>query len=127
MEVPMSKILLVIGSLFGFIAVAAGAFGAHTLRETLSPEALGLLQTGVRYQMYHAFALIVAGWALDKYERREFVKSGWAFVAGIALFSGSLYIAGLSGLSWIGAITPFGGVAFLAGWLYLTKGFWNLR
>ncbi|GJQ20914.1 MAG: membrane protein [Bacteroidia bacterium] len=123
----MSKLFMVIGSLFGFLAVAAGAFGAHTLRESLSPEAVSILQTGVRYQMYHAFALLVAGWALDKYERREFVKSGWAFVAGIALFSGSLYILGLTGARWVGLITPAGGVAFLTGWLYLARGFWRLR
>ncbi|MBI4417963.1 MAG: DUF423 domain-containing protein [Ignavibacteriales bacterium] len=123
----MSKTLLVIGSIFGFIGVIMGAFGAHTLRDSLTPEALNVLQTGVRYQMYHAFALIVAGWALDKYERREFVKSGWAFVAGIALFSGSLYIVGLTDARWLGLITPLGGLAFLAGWFYLAKGFWNLR
>lgn len=123
----MSKTLLVIGSIFGFIGVIMGAFGAHTLRDSLTPEALNVLQTGVRYQMYHAFALIVAGWALDKYERREFVKSGWAFVAGIALFSGSLYIVGLTDARWLGLITPLGGLAFLTGWFYLAKGFWNLR
>lgn len=123
----MSKILLVTGSVLGFLGVVMGAFGAHTLRETLSAEELNILQTGVRYHMYHAFALIVAGWALEQYERREFVKSGWAFVTGIALFSGSLYLLGLTGIRSLGMITPLGGLAFLVGWFYLAKGFWKLR
>lgn len=123
----MSKILLVTGSVLGFLGVVMGAFGAHTLRETLSAEELDIMQTGVRYHMYHAFALIVAGWALEQYERREFVKSGWGFLTGIALFSGSLYLVGLTGMRSLGMITPLGGLAFLVGWFYLAKGFWKLR
>lgn len=123
----MSKIFLVIGSVLSFLGVAAGAFGAHGLRESLSMESLHTFEVAVRYQMYHSFALLVAGWALDKYERRQFVKAGWLFLAGVALFSGSLYLFILTGAEWLGALTPFGGLAFLAGWFFLAKGFWKLR
>ncbi|MEX2115282.1 MAG: DUF423 domain-containing protein [Bacteroidota bacterium] len=123
----MSKLFLVIGSLLALTGVAAGAFGAHTLRDVLSIERLEVFHTAVRYQMYHAFALFVAGWALDKYERRQFVKAGWMFLAGVALFSGSLYILVATEVRWLGAVTPVGGMAFLAGWFFLAKGFWKLR
>ena len=123
----MSKLFLVIACILSLLGVAAGAFGAHLLRESLSMDMLNTFQTAVRYQMYHSFALIVAGWALDKYERRQFVKAGWMFLAGVALFSGSLYILVLTGSTWLGAVTPVGGMAFLAGWFFLAKGFWKLR
>ena len=123
----MSKVFLVMGSILSLIGVAAGAFGAHGLRESLSSESLHTFEIAVRYQMYHSFALIVAGWALDKYERRQFVKAGWLFLSGVALFSGSLYILVLTGAKWLGAVTPFGGLAFLTGWFFLAKGFWKLR
>ncbi|HEX9614912.1 MAG TPA: DUF423 domain-containing protein [Bacteroidota bacterium] len=123
----MSKVFLVMGSILSLIGVAAGAFGAHGLRESLSSESLHTFEIAVRYQMYHSFALIVAGWALDKYERRQFVKAGWLFLSGVALFSGSLYILVLTGAKWLGAVTPFGGWAFLTGWFFLAKGFWKLR
>jgi uncharacterized membrane protein YgdD (TMEM256/DUF423 family) len=123
----MSKLFLVLGSLLSLLGVAIGAFGAHLLRENLTMEMLNTFQTAVRYQMYHSFALIVAGWALDKYERRQFVKAGWLFFAGVALFSGSLYILVLTETKWLGAVTPIGGAAFLGGWFFLAKGFWKLR
>ena len=123
----MSKLFLVLGSVLSLIGVAAGAFGAHGLRESLGAESLHTFEIAVRYQMYHSFALLVAGWALDKYERRQFVKAGWLFLSGVALFSGSLYILVLAGVKWLGAVTPFGGLAFLTGWFFLAKGFWKLR
>ena len=77
--------------------------------------------------MYHAFALGAAGWALKKYELRQFMMAGWAFVAGVALFSGSLYIVALTGMHWMGMVTPVGGVALLAGWFFMGAGFWRLQ
>lgn len=122
-----SRTFLVTGSVLGFLGVVMGAFGAHALREVLSAEELGIVQTGIRYQMYHAFALLAAGWALGQYRRREFATSGWAFAAGVALFSGSLYLLTWTGIRSLGMITPLGGAAFLVGWFFLAKGFWNLR
>ena len=83
---------------------------------------LAAFETGVRYQMYHAFALFAAAWGWARWHSRAFVFAGWLFVAGIAVFSGSLYVLALTGLRWLGAITPLGGLAFLAGWLCLTWG-----
>ena len=114
-----------LGSAGAFLGVAFGAFGAHALKSTLSPEMLGIFETGVRYQMYHSFALFVAGWAYEKNQRNHFLRAGWSFTAGILLFSGSLYLLALTGINAFGAVTPFGGVAFLAGWLSLAAGFWK--
>jgi uncharacterized membrane protein YgdD (TMEM256/DUF423 family) len=108
-----------LGALSGLLAVAAGAFGAHALRTRLSPELLAVFETGARYQMYHAFALIAVAWAATRWPGALVNWSGWLFVAGTLLFSGSLYALALSGVRWLGAITPFGGAAFLAGWLCL--------
>lgn len=97
--------------------MAAGAFGAHALREQISPELLVVFETGIRYQMYHALALIgVAGLVQLLPSERLLVKSGWLFVLGIVLFTGSLSSLSLTGLRWWGMITPFGGLAFLIGW-----------
>jgi uncharacterized membrane protein YgdD (TMEM256/DUF423 family) len=115
----MERIFLAIGAISAFVAVAAGAFGAHGLKNRLSPEMLTVFETGVRYQMYHAFALIVAAWAQTRWPGTFLTTSGWLFIAGTVLFSGSLYLLSLTGLRWLGAITPLGGLAFLAGWLCL--------
>jgi uncharacterized membrane protein YgdD (TMEM256/DUF423 family) len=115
----MERIFLAIGAISAFVAVAAGAFGAHGLKNRLSPDMLAVFETGVRYQMYHAFALIVAAWAQTRWPGTLTTTSGWFFIAGTVLFSGSLYLLSLSGLRWLGAITPLGGLAFLAGWLCL--------
>lgn len=111
----------------GFLGVALGAFGAHALRARSSPEMLAVFETGVRYQMYHAFAMFAAAWALARWPRRVFGVAGCLFLAGIVVFSGSLYALALTGTRWLGAITPVGGVAFLAGWLCLAWGAWNAR
>lgn len=115
----MNRLFIVAGALSAFIAVAAGAFGAHALRSRLSGEMLATFETGVRYQMYHAFALIVAGWAVTRWPGAMATASGWLFLTGTVLFSGSLYILALTGARFFGAATPFGGLGFLGGWLCL--------
>lgn len=110
---------LVAGALFGLTAVAAGAFGAHGLRARLDPQMLAVFETGVRYQMYHALALIACAFAAAHWPGRLWRPAAAAFVVGIVLFSGSLYALALSGLRSIGWITPIGGLAFLIGWLML--------
>jgi uncharacterized membrane protein YgdD (TMEM256/DUF423 family) len=111
----------------GFLGVAFGAFGAHALRAKLSPEMLAVFETGVRYQMYHAFATLAAAWACARWPRRMFGVAGALFLTGIVLFSGSLYLLALTGERWPGAITPFGGLSFLAGWALLVAGAWRAR
>ncbi|HEX8140445.1 MAG TPA: DUF423 domain-containing protein [Pyrinomonadaceae bacterium] len=121
----MDRVFLTLGALSAFIAVAAGAFGAHGLKSRLSAEMLNTFEVGVRYQMYHAFALIVVAWAQSRWPTPQLTASGWLFIAGTLLFSGSLYALSLSGLKWLGAITPLGGLAFLAGWLCLAWAAWK--
>ena len=112
------------GGLFAFLAVGIGAFGAHVLQHRLSPEMLNVFEIGARYQMYHALALLAVGWAVGQWPNRYVAGSGWLFIGGIAFFSGSLYLLALSGATWWGAVAPFGGAAFLAGWLSLV---WGVR
>ncbi len=121
----MAKIFFIFGCVFSFLGVAFGAFGAHALREKLSPDMLQVFEVGVRYQMYHAFALFVVAWALHTWNIPGAAASGWWFVAGIILFSGSLYALALSDIRWLGAVTPFGGLSFLAGWLLLAWSIWK--
>jgi uncharacterized membrane protein YgdD (TMEM256/DUF423 family) len=106
----------------GFLGVALGAFGAHALKSTLAPDMLAVFETGVRYQMYHAFALFATAWAWHRWPARMFVIAGCLFAAGMVVFSGSLYALALTGVRMVGAITPVGGLAFLAGWLCLIIG-----
>ena len=106
----------------GFLGVGLGAFGAHGLRARLSPEMLAVFETGVRYQMYHVFAMLAAAWAFAHWQRREFVFAGWSFILGIVIFSGSLYALAFTNIHWLGAVTPIGGLLLLAGWLCLTWG-----
>jgi len=113
------RLLFFLGSLFAGLGVALGAFAAHGLRNSLSANDLTTFEVGVRYQMYHAFALLAAAWAAARWEGGAVVTAGWFFVAGIVLFSGSLYLLVLTGPRWLGAITPIGGVAFLVGWALL--------
>jgi uncharacterized membrane protein YgdD (TMEM256/DUF423 family) len=115
----MDRRFFVLGALSGFVAVAAGAFGAHALRARLDPGALAVFETGARYQMYHALGLLAVGWAAARWPGPWAGRAGWLFVAGTLLFSGSLYALALSGVRWLGAVTPLGGVAFLAGWICL--------
>src|SRR5690606_5635952 len=102
-----------------FIAVGAGAFGAHALRARLAPDMLAVFETAARYQMYHALALLAVAWIAARWPGTAAMYAGWLFVAGTVVFSGSLYLMALTGARWLGAITPLGGAAFLAGWLAL--------
>ncbi len=113
------RVFAVLGAASAFLAVAAGAFGAHSLKARLTAEALVTFETAARYQMYHALALLAAAWAVTKWPGGLASSAGWLFVLGTVLFSGSLYALALGGARWLGAITPLGGVAFLAGWLCL--------
>jgi uncharacterized membrane protein YgdD (TMEM256/DUF423 family) len=112
----MDRTFLLVGALAGFVGVAFGAFGAHALRSRVSPEMLAVFETGVRYQMYHAFAVLVVALAAARLDGWLIRGAGWAFTAGIVLFSGSLYALALTGVTILGAITPIGGLAFLVGW-----------
>jgi uncharacterized membrane protein YgdD (TMEM256/DUF423 family) len=115
----VDRTFLLIGALAGFTGVALGAFGAHALRTRLSPEMLAVFETGVRYQIYHALAVIATGLIVARSGGWLIVTAGWLFAAGIVLFSGSLYLLAFTGVTVLGAITPIGGVAFLLGWACL--------
>ena len=116
----MDRTFLLIGAVLGFLGVVFGAFGAHALRSRLSPEMLAVFETGVRYQMYHAFAVLIVAAGIGRIgPARLLVVAGWLFFAGVVLFSGSLYVLALSRVSALGAVTPLGGLLFLAGWLCL--------
>ncbi len=117
--------LIFLASVFGLIAVAAGAFGSHGLKGRLSPEMLDVFEIAVRYQMYHALAQFAAAWVAQHSGQSAAVWSGWLFAAGIVIFSGSLYILSLTGVRWLGAVTPLGGLAFLAGWGCLAWAAWK--
>jgi len=121
----MDRIFFLLGGLSGMIAVAAGAFGAHSLRDHLSADLLAIFETGARYQMYHALALLLTAWAATRWPGSLTLVAGWLFVAGTLIFSGSLYALSLSGARWLGAVTPLGGVAFIAGWLCLALAAWR--
>ena len=116
----MPAVFVAIAAINGFLAVALGAFAAHGLRARLPEDLLAVFQTGVQYHMYHALALFGVGLLCMQYGESTLLRaSGCAFVVGIVIFSGSLYILSLSGIRWLGAITPIGGIAFLTGWLLL--------
>jgi uncharacterized membrane protein YgdD (TMEM256/DUF423 family) len=115
----------VTGSVAGLVAVAAGAFGAHGLQGRLSPRMLEVFDVAVRYQLIHALALLAAAWAAERARDRWAAWSGRLFLAGILLFSGSLYGLSLADLRWLGPVTPVGGVAFLAGWVFLAAAFFR--
>lgn len=107
----------VAGAVSAAIAVAAGAFGAHALRARVDARALEVWETAARYQMYHALALLAVAWLAERNPAsRALPLAGWAFIAGTVVFSGSLYLMTLTGMTWLGAITPLGGVGFLVGW-----------
>jgi len=108
-----------LGALLAALAVGLGAFGAHGLRSRVDAPMLAVFETAVRYQMYHALALLAVGWASTRGTTTLINASGWAFAAGIVLFSGSLYLIVAGAPRWLGAITPLGGLAFIAGWLLL--------
>lgn len=115
----MDRTFLALGAISAALSVAAGAFGAHALRERLPPDLLAVFETGARYEMYHALGLVAVAWAAGRWPGGAAAAAGWLFVAGTLLFSGSLYALTLSGVRALGAITPLGGLAFLAGWIAL--------
>jgi uncharacterized membrane protein YgdD (TMEM256/DUF423 family) len=120
----------VLGAVFGFLGVAAGAFGAHALRARLSADLLQVFETGARYQLIHALALVGVALAGERFAGRALVTAGWMFVAGIPLFSFSLYALALTGNRLWGAVTPLGGLCFLVGWAALAVAFggqWGAR
>ena len=112
-----TKLFLVVGAIAALLAVAFGAFGAHALKTRIAPELMPVYRTGVEYHFYHALGLMLVGLAAFHLPESVYLRSaGWAMLAGIVLFSGSLYLLALTGLAWLGAITPFGGTAFIAAW-----------
>ena len=121
----MERRFLGLGALSACIAVGAGAFGAHALRDAVTADRLAAWETAARYQMYHALALLVVAYLAGQKTAGPARLSGWLFVAGTILFSGSLYALTLTGITLLGAVTPLGGVAFLAGWLVLAWGVWR--
>lgn len=121
----MNKTFLVIAALLGAVSVVLGAFGAHGLKSRMAPDAFEIFETGVKYQFYHVFALIVVAFASQYLPGSLITWSGRLFIAGIFLFSGSLYLlsyfkmGGNSQMNWLGAVTPFGGLCFITGWILL--------
>lgn len=119
--------LLIVGAFLGGLGVAIGAFGAHSLRPLLSPDMAQIFETGVRYHMYHVVGVLTAGWGMVMTPHARFRQAGYAFTAGIIVFSGSLYAMALSGMQWLGILTPFGGTLLLIGWVLLLLGFWAVN
>lgn len=127
MALPMAKLFITLASLSGMLAVAFGAFGAHALKSRLDDYALGVFQTAVQYHFYHSLALLAVGiLALSQPQTAMLKSSGWLFCIGIIIFCGSLYLLSISGVRWLGAITPLGGLAFIAGWACLAATGWKL-
>ncbi|MDC0714596.1 DUF423 domain-containing protein [Stigmatella sp. ncwal1] len=121
----MMRMWIVLGAANAFLSVAAGAFGAHALKARLSQDLLAIFETGARYHMYHALGLLAVGLLAQSRPSALLSGAGWAMLAGIVLFSGSLYALALSGVRALGAITPLGGVGFLVGWALLALGAWR--
>src|SRR3954471_2222527 len=116
----MEKTFLLLAGILGALAVALGAFGAHALEGRLSEALLNTYEVGVRYHFYHVLALLGVVAVINRWpDSGVAVAAGWLFVIGIVIFSGSLYLLAFTGVRWLGAITPIGGVAFIAGWLCL--------
>jgi uncharacterized membrane protein YgdD (TMEM256/DUF423 family) len=116
----ISRFFFAAGGVAALLAVALGAFGAHALRSRVAPDMLAVWHTGVEYHLFHALGLLALGFAAAQLPESPLIKySGWLMLAGIVLFSGSLYLLALTGERWLGAITPIGGLAFLAAWALL--------
>ena len=115
----MPNIWIAIGAMAGGAGVALGAFGAHGLKTRVSPEMLAVFETGVRYHLVHALALLAVGWVADRSPGPWASAAGCLFVAGIAVFSGTLYLMTLGGPRWLGVLTPLGGISFISGWIAL--------
>ncbi len=125
----MIKLFIFVGSILAGLSVAGGAFASHALKDKLSDRSLEIFETGTKYQMYHALALILVALLLTRLETIPITLSsaGYAFIIGVVIFSGSLYALSLTGIKWLGAITPIGGAAFLLGWLSLAIAAWGMK
>jgi uncharacterized membrane protein YgdD (TMEM256/DUF423 family) len=121
----VDRTFLILGAVLGAAGVAAGAFAGHGLRARLSTEMLATFETGVRYHLLHALALVAVAWAETRFPSPAVGLAGWLFVAGVLLFSGSLYLLALGAPRTLGMITPLGGLAFILGWLALAYGGWQ--
>jgi uncharacterized membrane protein YgdD (TMEM256/DUF423 family) len=127
----VQKNFLLLACLFAALAVVLGAFGAHGLKTRITPDQLQTFETGVKYQFYHALALLAVGLLLQKYSSISIVYAGYCFAIGILFFSGSIYLLatrdfiGLTSWRWLGPITPLGGTFFIVGWLLLLWGIWK--
>lgn len=115
----MDRLFFAAGALMGMLGVALGAFGAHGLRARLTPDLLRIWETGAQYHMLHALVLLATAWAVQRFPSGLSVAAGWCFLAGILVFSGSLYLLAFTGMRWLGAITPVGGTLFIVGWVLL--------
>lgn len=123
----MERTLWIAGAAMAGLSVAIGAFGAHALRARLEPARIATFETAVQYHMLHALALLAAAALMGRVQSQNLLlASGWLFAAGIFLFSGSLYALAITGITWLGAITPLGGVAFIGGWLCLGMAAWKM-
>ncbi len=125
----MTQIFLSLGAILGGLSVAAGAFASHALRSKISDRSLEIFETGTRYQMYHALALLLVALLLSRTDSPSptLIATGWLFIIGIVIFSGSLYALSLTGVKSLGAIAPIGGAAFIAGWGALAFAAWSVK
>lgn len=124
----MARIFILIAAISGFLSVSIGAFAAHGLKKTLAPELIDVVKTGVQYQMYHALALlVVALFLIQKPSASGLKASGWAFILGSLMFSGSLYALAMGAPRWLGPVTPLGGLCFLVGWVLLAIAGWRVK
>jgi uncharacterized membrane protein YgdD (TMEM256/DUF423 family) len=125
----MAQIFFSLAAIFGGASVASGAFASHALREKISERSLEIFEVGARYQMYHALALLLVGLLLSRQNPppTTLIATGWLFIIGTVIFSGSLYALSLTGIKLLGAITPLGGVALIAGWATLALAAWSLK
>ncbi len=114
------RVFFAVGSFLAGTAVAAGAFGAHALKDRIAPELLAAFSTGARYQMFHALALLAVAWGVTRWPEARLGLGGWMLAAGTLVFSGSLMLMALTGARWMGAITPIGGLLLIGGWAVLT-------
>ncbi|MDP3920955.1 MAG: DUF423 domain-containing protein [Candidatus Omnitrophota bacterium] len=121
------KVFFVLGASLGFLGVAMGAFGAHALKNKLTPDMMAIFEVGVRYHMYHALALLAAGWAATQYQSGAVNLGGWLFLSGVCVFSGSLYVLAFTAVKAWGAVTPIGGLLLLGGWVSLALGVWRAQ
>ena len=124
-----TRIFIAAAGVFGGLSVAGGAFASHALKDRLTDRALAIFETGARYQMYHALALLLVALLLSRAQESQvfFAVAGWAFIAGNIIFSGSLYTLSLTNIKWLGAITPLGGVSYILGWGCLAVAAWSFK